>query len=170
MQLPRNIFMDLATKSPLECRFSNESCSTRRQAEPLTHTMHSIPSASLPAFHPDSGINLIARRSAAQPVYSPDGDLHPADSAAQPRLAQLFPLSSFEDFIWERLTPEFASTAFLKPARFRQSLSTLRSSVRSLAKADPERSRCYGKLAMLLDDQDELARLAHMYFCALIQG
>ncbi len=162
--------MDLATKIPLECRVSCESCLPHKQPDLLTDTMQSIPPASLPAFHPDSGINLIARRTVPQPVYSPDGDLHPADSADQPKLAQLFPLSSFEDFIWERLTPEFSSTTFLKPARFRQSLSTLRSNIRSLAKADPKRSRSYGKLALLLDDQDELARLAHMYFCALIQG
>ena len=132
--------------------------------------MHSISSPSLPAFHADSGIDLIAHRPLAQPVFVPEGDLHPADCADQPRLAQLFPLTSFEDFIWERLTPKFSSMAFLKPARFRQNLSTLRSSIRSLAKEDPKRSRCYGKLALLLDDQDELAKLAYMYFCSLIQG
>lgn len=162
--------MGLATQNALERSVFCKSSFVQRRDDPLAQNMHSVSALPIPTFHPDSGIELIARRSAALPVYMPEGDLHPADSADQPRLGQLFPLRSFEDFLWARLTPAFSSTSFLKPARFRENLSALRSSIRSLAKSDPRRSRRYGKLALLLDDQDDLARLAHMYFCSLIQG
>jgi hypothetical protein len=133
-------------------------------------TMERIFNASLPAFHPDSGINGIAHRSIVQAIDLADDGLHPAGISGQPQLAQLFPLASFEDFIWMRLTPEFSESAFLHPARFRKSLLMLRSTMSTLATADRTSSRRYGKLARLLDDQDELYQLARMYFCSLLQG
>lgn len=132
--------------------------------------MQRIVTRSVPAFHADSGIDAISRRSAAQPIFFPGEDLHPSLASDQPQLAQLFPLRSFEDFIWERLTPTFYGNNFLMPGRFRTILSTLCGNVRALAKDARGSSRRYGKLALVLDDQDEMALLAHTYFGALFQG
>ncbi len=132
--------------------------------------MHRITTQPAPAFHPESGIDAIAHQSVVQPIFLAGVELQPPEQSDRSELARLFPLRSYEDFIWERLTPAFAHAGFLQPARFRQTLVMLRQSIRALAKQHHSGSRRYGRLAHLLDDQDELTRLAHMYFSSLLQG
>ncbi len=132
--------------------------------------MHRIATQPLPVFHPESGIETISHEPVVQPIFLASAELQPPEHSGHSQLTRLFPLRSYEDFIWERLSPEFAHVGFLRPARFRHALSTLRRSVRALAKQNHTSSRSYGRLAQLLDDQDELARLAHLYFSSLLQG
>ncbi len=133
-------------------------------------TVQRIASPSFCDFHADGGIESIIRKSAIEPILPGDVELQPASARAKPELVRLFPLQSYEDFIWERLTPEFRNLGFLRPERFRMMLRILKVDIRKLAMHRRISSRRYGRLAQILDDQDDLAKLAQMYFTSLLQG
>ena len=132
--------------------------------------MQKLGVSALPTFHSNSGIDSISRHSAIHRISLVDADLQPARDSDRPRLAQLYPLTSYEDFIWEQLAPTFSCDEVMMPARFRSSLSMLQSRMRSLIRQRNGSSKRFGRLAQLLDKQDELSKLALMYFSALLQG
>lgn len=126
--------------------------------------------STLSSFHPNSGIEAISRQSAPQPEFFSWADLKPTEAPDQSQLELQFRLQSYEDFIRGRLTPTFGSSGFIAPARFRSSLKLLRYRLQHLAKQKQASARRFGRLAQLLDDQDELARLAQMYFSSVLRG
>ncbi len=133
-------------------------------------TLQRIVSPSSYDFHIESGIESIIHKSTLEPIFAGDAELQPASVRAKPELARLFPLKSYEDFIWERLTPEFRNLGVLRPERFRMMLRILKVEIRKLAINRRISSRRYGRLAQILDDQDDLAKLAQMYVASLLQG
>ena len=127
-------------------------------------------SLSTAPFNPASGIDKILRQSPS-PVFLPQyRSLQPAEVSERPRLEQLFPLNSINDFIAEQLRPDLLDAGMLAPSLFRAALSETRARLRHLAKANPESSRKLGRLACLLEEEGDLISLLQMYSSALIQG
>lgn len=122
------------------------------------------------AFQPGSGIDSIAY-SAPEPVRLPSSpSVQPAEGAEPIQLERLYSLHSLEDFIQQRLALDVWDSSILSPSRFRAMLAETVSHARRLARADRNRARSLGKLTAVLDEQDELCRLAQLYMSALFKG
>lgn len=122
------------------------------------------------AFHADSGIARISRQVAPAVALPVRADLQPAALSEQPQLERLFEMTTLEDFIHQQLAPDLHDLAMLAPARFRATLAATRRDVLQQAGRQRALARKLGKLAALLDEQDELVRLAQLYCSALLQG
>lgn len=121
-------------------------------------------------FHPDSGIACISRQETPAVRLPFHSDLQPTAAIEQVQLDSLFELSTLDDFVLHQLTPEVNDLNLLAPARFRETLAATRTDVFRLSSRHRGLSRKLGKLAALLDEQDELVKLAQLYCSALLQG
>ncbi len=117
-----------------------------------------------------NGIESVCYKSITQEIFTTNADLPPTSLSDKPQLASLYPMKSYEDFIIERLSQNFENYNFLRAENFRSRLTTLKLEIRMLAKRRHKSSKRFGRLAQLLDDQDDLNRLAQIYFSALLQG
>ncbi len=141
-----------------------------RMSTRMSPTVPMAQAAPLTAFHADSGITRISRQ-AVQSVRLPSSsDLQPSGLTEQVQLDRLFALSTLDDFIHRQLIPDLHDLALLSPARFRVTLDSTRKTVLKQAVQQRNLARKLGKLAALLDEQDELVRLAQLYCAALLQG
>ena len=136
----------------------------------MSSTMQSTRPALVSAFHADSGIARISRQVAPAVSLPVRTELQPATLSEQPQLERLFEMTTLEDFIHQRLAPDLRDLTLLAPARFRATLATARKDVLNQACRRRALARKLGKLAALLDEQDELMRLAQLYCSALLQG
>ena len=136
----------------------------------MSSSMQSTRPALASAFHADSGIARISRQAAPAVSLPVRAELQPAAVSEQPQLERLFEMTTLEDFIHQRLAPDLRDLALLAPARFRATLATTRKDVLNQARRQRALARKLGKLAALLDEQDELVRLAQLYCSALLQG
>lgn len=132
--------------------------------------MQSTRLSPLTAFHADSGIAQVSRQ-VTRPLSLPvQVDLQPSALAENPQLDQLFALTTLDDFIHQRLAPDLYDLSVLTPSIFSASLAILRTELPSRAGSRRELARRLGKLASLLDEQEELGRLVRLYCSALLQG
>jgi len=124
----------------------------------------------IPAFHANSGIERISRQQTPPVSLPPRTEIQPASLPEQPQLERLFAMETLEDFIHQRLAPDRLDLGLLAPARFRAVLVRTQQDVLQQAIHRPSVARPLGRLAGLLDEQDELCRLAQLYCSALVQG
>ncbi len=136
----------------------------------MSSPMQSTRPTLVSAFHADSGIDRISRHVAPAVTLPVRADLQPATLSEQPQLDRLFEMTTLEDFIHQHLAPDLLDLALLAPARFRATLAATRKDVLNQAGRQRALARKLGKLAALLDEQDELVRLAQLYCSALLQG
>ncbi len=136
----------------------------------MSSPMQSTRPTIVSAFHADSGIDRISRQVAPAVNLPVRAELQPATLSTQPQLERLFEMTTLEDFIHQQLAPDLRDLALLAPARFRATLTTTRQDVLNHAGRQRALARKLGKLAALLDEQDELVRLAQLYCSALLQG
>ncbi len=136
----------------------------------MSSSMQSTRPTLISAFHADSGIARISRRETPAVSLPVRAELQPAALSEQPQLERLFEMTTLEDFIHHQLAPDLRDLALLAPARFRATLAATRKDVLNQAGRQRALARKLGKLAALLDEQDELVRLAQLYCSALLQG
>lgn len=136
----------------------------------MSSPMQSTRPTLVSAFHADSGIDHISRHVAPAVTLPVRADLQPASLSEQPQLERLFEMTTLEDFIHHHLAPDLRDLTLLAPARFRATLAATRKDVLNQAGRQRALARKLGKLAALLDEQDELVRLAQLYCSALLQG
>lgn len=136
----------------------------------MSSPLQSMRPTPVSAFHADSGIDRISRQVAPAVILPVRADLQPAALSEQLQLERLFEMTTLEDFIHQHLAPDLRDLALLAPARFRATLAATRKDVLNQAGRQRALARKLGKLAALLDEQDELARLAQLYCSALLQG
>ncbi len=121
-------------------------------------------------FHADSGIARISRQAAPAVSLPVRTELQPVALSAQAQLDRLFDMTTLQDFIHRRLAPDLNDRALLAPARFHATLAATRQDMLYQASKHRTLARRLGTLAALLDEQDELVRLAQLYCSALVQG
>ncbi len=143
----------------------SSSMSTRMS--PTVPVTHSAPAS---AFHADSGITSISRKTVPSVSLPVRSDLQPSALTEQVQLDRLFSLSTLDDFIHRQLVPDLHDRALMSPSRFRMTLDSTRKTVLEQAGQRRDLARKLGKLAAVLDEQDELVRLAQLYCAALVQG
>ncbi|MEO0317645.1 MAG: hypothetical protein RL404_1322 [Pseudomonadota bacterium] len=136
----------------------------------MSSMMQSARPPRVSAFHADSGIARISRHAGLAVSLPVRAELQPAALSEQPQLDRLFEMTTLEDFIHQRLAPDLNDLALLAPARFRATLAATRKDVLRQAGKHRALARRLGMLAGLLDEQDELVRLAQLYCSALVQG
>ena len=136
----------------------------------MSSPMQSTRPALVSALHADSGIDRISHQAAPAVTLPIRAELQPAALSEQPQLERLFEMTTLEDFIHQRLAPDLRDLALLAPSRFRSTLAATRRDVLNHARRQRVLARKLGKLAALLDEQDELVRLAQLYCSALLQG
>ncbi len=134
---------------------------------PTVPLAHPAPDAS---FHADSGIASISRLAVPSVSLPAQADLQPSALTEQVQLDRLFALRTLDDFIHRQLIPDLHDLALLSPTRFRMTLGSTRRTVLEQAAQQRDLARKLGKLAAVLDEQDELVRLAQLYCAALVQG
>ncbi len=126
--------------------------------------------APVSAFHADSGITGISRQAAPAVSLPLRTDLQPSALTEQAQLDRLFALNTLDDFIHRQLVPDLRDLALMSPPRFRVTLESTRKIVLKQAGLQRDLARKLGKLAAVLDEQDQLVRLAQLYCAALLQG
>ncbi len=136
----------------------------------MSSTMQPARPPLVSAFHADSGIARISRQAAPAVSLPVRTELQPAALSEQPQLERLFEMTTLDDFIHQCLAPDLNDLALLAPARFRSTLAATRKDVLRQAGKHRALARRLGTLAGLLDEQDELVRLAQLYCSALVQG
>ncbi len=136
----------------------------------MPSSMQSLRPSLVSAFHADSGIDHISRQGVPEVSLPIRAELQPAALAEQVQLERLFEMMTLDDFIHQRLAPDLAGLALLAPGRFRATLASTRKEVLGQAGKHRSLARRLGKLAGLLDEHDELIRLAQLYCSSLLQG
>lgn len=101
-------------------------------------------------------------------------ELTPADHAQRPQLDQLLAQPNLDDYLDQCIRPEFDNRDLLLPAHFRQvldrALATLREEAIAAQAADPEAAKVLNRAVRLLNEENALRDLLHMYRSVLYQG
>lgn len=119
---------------------------------------------------PWRGIDQVIRHSNEVAQLPHRQAITPSEISDRPQLDKIFSEESFSHFIALRLRPDISDTDLLSPARFRDILMNIRSSLRALARRNPKTARHFGQLAAILDEESDLVDLLQMYRSALLQG
>jgi hypothetical protein len=121
------------------------------------------------AFAFERGIDTIVHGE-DRPAPLPPGEVSPAFSPLRPRLEQLYPLPTYEDYLRAELAPLLTEAGLLLPYRFGQAISGARARLLAAAARDPRHARLLGRAVDVLDDQTENLALLQAYRMALMQG
>lgn len=152
-------------------RAGNGRCIARKaKTLGIASLMQSNRLPAVSAFHANSGIAGISRQTVPTVSLPIRSEVQPPALSEQPQLDRLFAMVTLDDYIHQRLSPARLDHALLAPGRFRQILMATRMTVLTQAAHRRALARRLGTLASLLDEQDELCRLAQLYCAALLQG
>jgi hypothetical protein len=121
------------------------------------------------AFVFERGIDTIVHGE-DRPAPLPPGEVSPAFSPLRPRLEQLYPLPTYEDYLRTELAPLLAEAGLLLPYRFGQAISSARARLLAAAARNARHARLLGRAVEVLDDQTENLALLQGYRMALMQG
>jgi hypothetical protein len=121
------------------------------------------------AFAFERGIDTIVHGE-DRPAPLPPGELSPAFSPVRPRLEQLYPLPTYEDYLHAEIAPLLAEAGLLLPYRFGQAISSARARLLAAAAREPRHARLLGRAVDVLDDQNDNLALLQQYRMALMQG
>ena len=122
---------------------------------------------------PLAGLETISHKPAAKldfPAQAQQSRLSPAEITDFCQVDLLFPLASYDDFITSYLLPYLEESDVFFPSGFRKKLSQTRLSLREHAEIHPQSAKKLGRLAALLDKEQQLFDLLQLYRSALVQG
>ena len=97
-------------------------------------------------------------------------ELSPTDLFAPDQLEHFLFLPTLDDYISSSLRAMIHDSNILAPKRFRSVLSSTAKTLRDMAKLNPKLARRFGRLALLLDEDQALFDLLQIYRSALVQG
>ena len=121
-------------------------------------------------FDSASGIEKILRQD-LESIRLPDlPDLQPAEFFTPDQLEKYLSLPTLDDYIATNLRALIQDASILSPKRFRIVLNSTSRTLRDLAKNNPTMARRFGRLALLLDEDQALFDLLQIYRSALVQG
>ncbi len=121
-------------------------------------------------FDSASGIEKILRQD-LESIRLPDlPDLQPAELFSPDQLEKYLSLPTLDDYISTSLRALIQDASILSPRRFRIVLNSTSKTLRDLAKNNPKMARRFGRLALLLDEDQALFDLLQIYRSALVQG
>ena len=132
--------------------------------------MQNLKSASAVPF---AGLETISHKANAKlefPAQAQQSRLSPAEITDFCQIDMLFPLASYDDFIISYLLPYLEESEIFLPSGFRKKLSQTRLSLRQQAEIYPQSAKKFGRLAALLDKEQQLFDLLQLYRSALVQG
>lgn len=132
--------------------------------------MQNMKSASVVSF---AGLETISHKDTAKleyPAHAQQSRLSPAEITDFCQVDMLFPLASYDDFIISYLLPYLEESEIFLPSGFRKKLSQTRLSLRQQAEIYPQSAKKFGRLAALLDKEQQLFDLLQLYRSALVQG
>lgn len=123
----------------------------------------------------DRGIDTITTRQGRMGEGLPDmHQLLPTEQGARPQLERLLAARSMESFIDDSLCPHLEDRELLLPQRFRSAmksaLGTLRRRQERSKDKQSREAKVLARAGRLLDEEEELRELAHMYCSTLYQG
>jgi hypothetical protein len=117
-----------------------------------------------------SGIEKILRQD-LESIRLPDlPELQPSELFTPDQLENYLSLPTLDDYIASSLRALIHDANILSPKRFRIVLSSTAKTLRDLAKHNPKMARRFGRLALLLDEDQALFDLLQIYRSALVQG
>jgi hypothetical protein len=97
-------------------------------------------------------------------------DFRPAEVITPAQLDNFLSLPTLDDYISTSLRALLHDASILTPKRFRSVLISTAKTLRDLAKHNPKMARHLGRLAFLLDEDQDLFDLLQIYRSALVQG
>ena len=121
------------------------------------------------AFGFERGIETIVHGE-DRPAPLPPGEVSPAFSPVRPRLEQLYPLPTYEDYLRAEIAPLLVEAGLLLPYRFGQAIASARARLLAAAAREPRHARLLGRAVDVLDGQKDNLALLHEYRMALMQG
>jgi hypothetical protein len=122
---------------------------------------------------PAAGLETITHKATAKQDFlkqAPQSRLSPAEISDVCQVDMLFPLTSYDDYLTSYLLPYLAESELFFPSGFRKKLSQTRLSLRQQAEIHPHAAKKFGRLAALLDKEQQLFDLLQLYRSALVQG
>jgi hypothetical protein len=122
---------------------------------------------------PFAGLETISHKASARvefPEQARQSRLSPAEIPDFCQVDMLFPLASYDDYIINSLLPYLEESELFFPSGFRKKLSQTRLSLRQQAEIHPQSAKKFGRLAALLDKEQQLFDLLQLYRSALVQG
>ena len=122
---------------------------------------------------PFAGLETISHKETAKlnfPSQAQQSRLSPAEISDFCQDDMLFPLASYDDFIVNYLLPYLEESELFFPSGFRKKLSQTRLDLRQQAEIHPQSAKKFGRLAALLDKEQQLFDLLQLYRSALVQG
>ena len=122
---------------------------------------------------PFTGLETISHKANARlefPQQAQQSRLSPAEISDFCQVDMLFPLTSYDDYIISSLLPYLEESELFFPSGFRKKLSQTRLGLRQQAEIHPQSAKKFGRLAALLDKEQQLFDLLQLYRSALVQG
>lgn len=122
---------------------------------------------------PFAGLETISHKAAAKQEFLKQPSqprLPPAEITDICQMDMLYPLTSYDDYITSYLLPYLEESELFFPSGFRKKLSQTRLSLREHAESHPHAAKKFGRLAALLDKEQQLFDLLQLYRAALVQG
>jgi hypothetical protein len=129
--------------------------------------MQSLKSVSQVQF---SGLTDVSHKSTNSLQFPENTRLVPAEISDISQVDTLFSFVSYDDYIVSFLQPYVANSEIFSPSGFRAVLSHTRSALRLQADSNPLLAKKFGRLAALLDKEQQLFDLLQLYRSALVQG
>lgn len=119
---------------------------------------------------PSSGLATISHKAVAD-LHLPDQSrLLPSEISDISQVDLLFSLPSYDDYITNYLQPYVTDPDVFSPSGFRKWLIQTRNSLRRQAEINPVSAKKFGRLAALLDKEQQLFDLLQLYRSSLVQG